>query len=349
MAQPQTQRDIAQTDVKEPSTVSSHSHSVELKHHEEFWFHDGNIVLITGDTGYRVYQGLLSSQSTVFQDMFSSSIARHDELYEGFPIVRLSDSPQDLAHFLRVLLPKSQRHLYRLQDGSPFSFDQIFAITRLAHKYGVEDLQKQALYILQEYHFTNDFDRFDDPSRFAVDHVVQVRNIQAIGVVNLARLTDTPTMLPIALYRCCGLGGKLLDGWRREDGEVEHLSTDDIKRCLDAREKLAQEAFTLIDHVFSLSRAEKCRSHYSCILKRYTILRRAVRSKSVGSWAVLDSWKDFIQTEVEKSKVSEEDPGLCPACAKELVKRDLEERRTLWNRLPDIFGIVVQGWATQDG
>ena len=83
--------------------------SEQLKRHEELWFDDGNLVLVARDTAFRIYRGLIASQSTVFSDMLVSSCASADETFEGCPTVQLSDSPEDLAHFLRVLLPGSQK------------------------------------------------------------------------------------------------------------------------------------------------------------------------------------------------------------------------------------------------
>ena len=79
-----------------------------IKQSDEFWIPDGNIVLVAGGTAFRVYKGLLTLQSTVFADLFASSSPRAEESYDGCPLIRLMDSPQDLAHLLRVLLPTSR-------------------------------------------------------------------------------------------------------------------------------------------------------------------------------------------------------------------------------------------------
>ena len=79
-----------------------------LKRSEEFWIPDGNIVLIAGETAFRVYRGLLTLQSTVFADLFASSSPCAEESYDDCPAIRLTDSPEDLAHLLRVLLPTSR-------------------------------------------------------------------------------------------------------------------------------------------------------------------------------------------------------------------------------------------------
>ena len=61
----------------------------------------------------------------------------------------------------------------------------------------------------------------------------------AIAAVNIARLTDMPSMLPFALYLVCTLEGSAIDGYERRDGSVEHLSAQDLKLCMNARGALA--------------------------------------------------------------------------------------------------------------
>ena len=80
-----------------------------LKHHEEFWLDDGNIILVAQDVAFRIYRCLLAAQSTVFADMFASASPSSDECMDGCPVVHVSDSSEDLAHLLRVLLPGSRR------------------------------------------------------------------------------------------------------------------------------------------------------------------------------------------------------------------------------------------------
>ena len=82
---------------------------VRLTRDREFWLNDRNIVLIARDVGFRIYRGRLAAQSTIFTDMFSSPNSSADEYYDDCPVVRLSNSVEDLRYFLRVLVPCSHR------------------------------------------------------------------------------------------------------------------------------------------------------------------------------------------------------------------------------------------------
>ncbi len=114
--------------------------------------------------------------------------------------------------------------------------------------------------MLQKYRFTSDLDVYSCPPK----QQASFEGPHATGAVNLARLTDTPLMLPSALFWCCHLGGKLIDGWTREDGTVEHLSVADLKLCVEARSTLGREQHLVGSRVFKAVPAEGCVKRTSC-------------------------------------------------------------------------------------
>jgi hypothetical protein len=67
------------------------------------WFDDGNIVLEAEGKQFRVYRGILSENSVVFNDMFDLSRPGGEGEVEGCPVVRLSDRAEDLRIVLEVL------------------------------------------------------------------------------------------------------------------------------------------------------------------------------------------------------------------------------------------------------
>ena len=75
----------------------------------EFWFEDGSIILVARNVGFRVFRSLLAAQSPVLADMFSNPSRKIEGSSEGCPVVHLSDSPEDLRHLLRILVPSTQR------------------------------------------------------------------------------------------------------------------------------------------------------------------------------------------------------------------------------------------------
>ena len=100
---------LAEDSTSLPSNTPPTGDLSNLTRHEEFWFDDRSIILVAQNTGFRVFRSLLAAQSTVFSDMFSSSSPHAEEMFEGCPVVHLSYSPHDVAHFLSMLFLKSQR------------------------------------------------------------------------------------------------------------------------------------------------------------------------------------------------------------------------------------------------
>ncbi|KAI1795315.1 hypothetical protein LXA43DRAFT_1090965 [Ganoderma leucocontextum] len=319
------------------STSNSSTSSSAFKLHDEFWLPDGNVVLVARAIGFRVYRGLIAAQSTVFEDMFTASTSSSDSLFEGCPVVHLSDSPEDLVYLLRVLLPKSRR-LYNRPELR--TFNEVSALIRLAHKYHIQDVQDQALASLRESMLSSHFDDWYKPLR-----MTSITTIHTIGVINLARLTDTPSMLPGAFYGCTRLSpGELLDGLVREDGTVEHLSQDDLRLCLEGHRTLYFESSLLPTRIFADTPIAGCSTPSGCRLWCQRKLVGIVSSETlIAQPNALGSWQGAI-----KAAAADEKEGatkICGTCEKELLHRDRRERRIIWQKLPEIFGITVEGWG----
>lgn len=72
--------------------------------YEQLWFEDGNVIIITGNTAFRVHRGILSRHSEVFRDMFDIPQPEGDaETLDGAPVVHLPDSLHDITHLLCAL------------------------------------------------------------------------------------------------------------------------------------------------------------------------------------------------------------------------------------------------------
>ncbi len=78
---------------------------------EEFWFADGTVVLVARNVEFRVYKGILSIHSPIFAKMFTlpqpedaataTATSEQSQLQE----CPLYDSPEDLRHVFRVMIP----------------------------------------------------------------------------------------------------------------------------------------------------------------------------------------------------------------------------------------------------
>ena len=82
----------------------------ECIRHSEFWFSDGDIVLVTKSTGaqnvhlFRVHKTVLDLASPVFRKSLSENNNNQESLYDGARIVQISRTdPNILEYFLHFL------------------------------------------------------------------------------------------------------------------------------------------------------------------------------------------------------------------------------------------------------
>ena len=329
-----------------------------------FWLDDGGLIFLAGDTAFRVYQDILKKKCLVFADMFASSSANATEMFEDRPAVRLSDHPEGLAHFLQYLMPcVDLRHVLdifalssllmssyhvRLRDGVPVSdFSELHTAVHLAHKYQCPDIETRALSTLKRFytsHFTDyspDYARFDTTN--LESPIIHPPPKASIAAVNLARLTDTLSVLPFALYQVCTLRGRMTDGYKRRNGSIEYLAAADLQLCIDARAELARQVALFAGTVFTVRASDGYEGHGQCISALSDILEQ-VELSTLGACDIFNCYDSAIEEWAEAF-------GLCGVCKREMRKREVEERRRAWMLLPGIFGLSVKacGFTVDDG
>lgn len=89
----------------------------EYTHHPNLYFPDGDIILAVANDGYttllRLHRFLLAHYSTVVKDMFAfPSNLQVNEMYEGAPVVRMSDAYDDLVGLVNALYNPSESLSY---------------------------------------------------------------------------------------------------------------------------------------------------------------------------------------------------------------------------------------------
>ncbi|EIW56908.1 uncharacterized protein TRAVEDRAFT_128274 [Trametes versicolor FP-101664 SS1] len=302
---------------------------------EEFWYSDGNIILLAHDVEFRVYKGLLAEHSPVFRDMFSlpqppcpNTVLSED----ACPVVQLSDSPEDLRHILRVYMPKL---------GSPsvptYSYDAIAAAVRLGHKYQMSGLLDDALKYLKTYYPT-DYDEWSALTEYGPPGS-GFEKMHAIGVVNLARLTNEADLLLMALLVCTIMtdAKRLVHGFQREDGSREQLTLDDIALCYSARSRLIEESTRVTLRVCRPEVLKACETPQNCV----RIFQQALRSledQNLTSVAFLDP---SIRVRAVNTLLRKKASSLCEPCRTMAEQRDARERKAVWDKLPNIFDLSL--------
>ncbi|KAF8509838.1 hypothetical protein JB92DRAFT_2831819 [Gautieria morchelliformis] len=75
-----------------------------LRRSEELYMDDGNLIVAAKDVAFRVHRSILARHSEVFRDMFEVvSLPSDAEIYDGHPVVPLSDAPEDVLRLLCAL------------------------------------------------------------------------------------------------------------------------------------------------------------------------------------------------------------------------------------------------------
>ncbi|TFY53344.1 hypothetical protein EVJ58_g9505 [Rhodofomes roseus] len=305
----------------------------DVKHDEQLWYPDGNIILVAKGVGFRVYRGLLADRSEVFRDLFSVPQPPDDETVDGCPIVHLSDTDIALREFLLVLL-RGKRYS---QEDDP-ELDLLSFRIRLAHKYGVTSLLEASVSKLKALY----------PSRLAVwQSMRHTFSPRAITAVNLAHLTGTLTVLPAALYCCCQLpDATLLRGATHPDGSNDCLNQDDLLKCIGGKVYFAQEQMQTICFLFlrgEASCSHRCPSKPSCkgIFNKIhsKALARAWERDTIA-WA-MEPWDDILNKFDPRRHRPDSPNMLCVACMKRIDEMIEEHFTSMWDGLPYHLGVTL--------
>ena len=225
-----------------------------------------------------------------------------------------------------------------------YSYDMLYACIHLGHKYQIDGLAQRAVDILEE-HFT-DFDKWK-----ASSVPVPFEPIHVIGVVNLARFMDAPSILPSALLACCTMPGRdLLRGFIREDGTREKLNDDDLALVLDSKPRVMQAVAATTLRLFTATIPSECGCvwgpnpdlcHQAAQLALGKLLEGG-RLELITSCHPFRSWEEF--TGSFKNDPREWEVELCEECVKARADFLEAEQRKLWALLPSLFELDICGW-----
>ncbi|KAI1788492.1 hypothetical protein LXA43DRAFT_640779 [Ganoderma leucocontextum] len=323
----------------EISTVTTLANTV--KRDPDLWFEDGNIILLSRDTAFRVYRGLLTRHSVIFRDLFAVAQPSNSETMESCPVVHISDPPDDLRHLLRALCGLRK---FPIISGERMEFAELAALVRMSHKYHVEDLHSRSMHHLKSY-FTNELSTWDSAGADG-NLSLHITPPDAIAAVNLARLTHTDSVLPTALYLCCQLDQELNLGVERADGSVERLDQRDLELVLRGRTELVRASTRGACTICKPVPGAQCASSKGgqgcerALREILSMMLDGLQKDPIGDiagFAALDSWEHWIEDVVELWP-------LCEPCRAMLHARDLDVRKDVWRHLPSYMGVTVEDW-----
>ena len=213
------------------------------------------------------------------------------------------------------------------------TFEQVFAVTTLAHKYHMESIESQGLAVVKS-HFSTKLDAWYERPLFR-----DYSHIQAIGAINLARLTNTPSILPSAFYACTNFLGIVMNGWKRADGAVERLSEDDLQLVIKGRDALVRWGTVELLQIVTHERSTRCVNRAECDASVRDDTARVLRTE------MLELERSF-NFEEGKTLVEAMAPLMCRACWRHMSSSVEKRLQEMWKDLPTIMGVAVSEWDT---
>ena len=216
------------------------------------------------------------------------------------------------------------------------SFYQISAYIRLGRKYQLKGLYEQSLQFLKS-HYTDNFDRWMKTKSWEPREWDSM-GTECIGVVNLARLVNEPSLLPAALLSCVYMDEDIVQGLELEDGTRETLAPEDLARCFKAGTSIRQATIAGVVRTLQDKVSSACETQGNCVLA----LHRALQGLHKVTWLLgccpvrltVDDLLDHHAT-----------LGTCADCAKMVEERHRKERALLWAQLPDLLDVEVPEWG----
>ncbi|KAL7278469.1 hypothetical protein ACG7TL_007468 [Trametes sanguinea] len=223
--------------------------------------------------------------------------------------------------------------------------DAVAAVIRLAHKYQMDQLLAQALSALMEF-YTDDFYEFVKQDRKVT---MTAMPIDAITAISLARLTSTPSILPLAYLHASCAGSQVLHGCVRDGAWAEPLAYADLVRIIDGRPALTHAMDKMVCRIFKPETSDACSDSRRCL--------RIMTARTADLPEYLDmAYGTMFAPGVTLGSFTHVHGGielttgmrLCERCRAMLKERELEEKKELWNDIPNIFNLEEpEGWQVE--
>lgn len=164
--------------------------------------------------------------------------------------------------------------------------------------------------------------------------LMSYKQTDAIAAVNIARLTNTESMVPVGLYMCCQLKTEvLLNGVTRENGTTERLASDDVVRCIDARKVLVHDNIISACRVFDPSSSAECSGTRCTTILKFFLESQVTYDGGLANYTCLGDWVSWLRIEEPSAWFGD----LCHACKNMIEARAGAEREVIWSQLPDVM------------
>ncbi|KAH8832916.1 hypothetical protein DL96DRAFT_690841 [Flagelloscypha sp. PMI_526] len=299
---------------------------------QPLFFPDGNLILRSQNKLFKIYRGILTSQSPVFRDLLS--VPHTGSRMDGCPVVVLQDDPAEVEIFLRSLFEGSYF------EPVPYrtSVKILTGVLRLAHKYDVQHLRQRALRHLATAFPTS---LSSLTLREADEWTFEMTTEDRVSLTTLAHDVDALWALPIGLHK---LTFQLPFNDLFDSAQLG-LTESQRRGCLKALDNYSHSCFEMTRFLMQdedpgspNSWQADCEHVEQCSIARYTwlsTLQKLIASTAVEEGAGRISpfylWGDHFW-DAYSTKVC----SRCVARDRELHRRASDR---LWDLLPGNFGL----------
>ncbi|KAH9916571.1 uncharacterized protein BXZ73DRAFT_105765 [Epithele typhae] len=321
--------------------------SIECTADEEVWVANGDMYVIGQGAHilFRVDSHLLASRSPTLSKSIHTEVQvgvrlkdvewLGDNCFDSLPVWIVDQDTKVLRFFLKAMMQPPHRVLNAVYRGARIPFEEVVAVARLAHRFDVRHALHAALQHLTKF-YTTDFRSHHDHSH---SRDLDVPSDEcAVAAIQIARLTNTPSILPLAFYLCslheCPNGYldprlRMRFEWRPLHGPVEDLPAEDRDVCLKGVWELCEAMVGRYEKVYDGGAG--CREE--CARAR----RRLFEATNAHG--------EYLMTRREEVAVD----GLCGKCAADVRARMRRIRVALWNGIPGFFSLPVpRGWRVDE-
>ncbi|KAJ6507287.1 hypothetical protein C8R47DRAFT_88791 [Mycena vitilis] len=297
---------------------------LDAKRYEEFWFHDGSIVILVGALMFRVHQTVLSAHSEVFAGLFTvpqpPPATKGQEMIEGCHVVQLHDEAQDFVDLLKGIYHPS--HFDTLPDELADVLSWISGMLRLSTKYMIVSLRQRCISILKA-RFPATFADYN--TMISSPHRKHYKSDDVMRTVLLAQECNVREILPYAFYCVARMGLSRIV----TDTPLD-VSWREKAVCLVGRERLRWAEMSLShSFLFAFRPAPSCTTLPQCGLAR----------GPQKEWRVLESAK---APNPLKLFVRWQAMNVCAECVANAQAQHKAGREEVWQHLPVIFELA--GW-----
>ncbi|KAA1466746.1 hypothetical protein DENSPDRAFT_811994 [Dentipellis sp. KUC8613] len=327
----------------------------------EYWFTDGNIVLVAGSSLFKVHRGQLERHSEVFRDLFSIPQPKEQDSVHGAACIQLYDNPSDVFYLLKALYDG----MYFKQPYSA-EFPFLAAVLRLSTKYLIYNLRECCLARLA-HDFPATLEGWDLREKAVTDmngrYGPRERIPSPILVINLARELDLKEILPAAFYDLSRYGtSKTVLGTPTPAVEFKVLETqeaptvflahNDLVNTFRGREAAQRSVASFIskelsDRPISVSCAHRNDEHGKlCRESFYFILLNTLRSVGgIASGRDADPLYTLLQA-IDMLHRTDFSDGermcglrMCCFCKLDFAGAVKRAREQIWREIPGWFGV----------